>query len=331
MSFKTALVSAGTKIVESKHTPTVLTIGGVIGIGVTVVLACRATLKAQEIVAEQQAEREALDQNKNLEKGSKEYTKELAKVYGETLLKMSKLYALPVSIGVLSVAGILGSHKIMSDRNVKLAASLSTLSAAYNQLNKFTKDYRKRVVDAEGIDKDMEYAFGLTKDKSETVDADGKKVSLKDTLHTKDGISKKDISDFEKINPNILVFDERSGEYKNSPAANMTFLKAQQNYWNDTYRRRRDESLADGKKRPILLNEVITSLGFEPTKAGAQIGWDPTDDTSDGFIEFHACDFKYPQNKLFANGYASACVLEFNTDGTVFDRIDEPVGYLAER
>ena len=313
----------------AKNSPTILTVGGVIGIGVTVFLACRATLKAQKVVEDHHERREKVEEefDKNGIETDREYTRELAKVYGKTAIDMTKLYAVPVVLGVASIVSILGGYKILTDRNAKLMNSLAAVTAAYQQLDKFTKQYRKRVCDDAGKDKDLEYAYGVTKDKCETVSPEGKKENLKGTLHTKDGVSKKDISDFEKLNPYVAVFDERSREYKSSASMNLTTIKGQLNAWNDIAKARIAEAKCGGAYPVITQNEVRRSLDLPETSAGAVTGWDLASDDYDGFIDFGINTITYPQNELFAEGRSTACVLEFNCTGDIVDCFDKQVDF----
>lgn len=310
--------SIGTTL--SKNSPTILTVGGVIGFGVCVVLASRATLKAQKVLADHNERRDNFieEHAEEIAKGNKEYTMELAKVYSQTIRSMTKLYLPAVIVGVASVSAILGGHHILSERNVKLTNTLAATTAAYNKLDDFMKQYRKRVVDTEGELKDKEYAYGTSSDKVDTVDADGKKTKLgKEDIHTKDGVTLDDICELEKTNPYVAVFAEgKSKEYVNSSASNMTFLKAQQNYWNDVLHSRATDG--DGV---VMLNEVRQSLGLKPTAEGAVLGWSMRADDSDRYISFGITDLKYPQNELFLNGYKAACILEFNCDGVVYKDI----------
>lgn len=315
----------------SENSPTILTIGGITALAVGTVLACRATLKAQKVVEEHKESRNSLENDEKApEKGSKEYTQQLAHIYAKTLKGMTKLYAVPVILIVSGVVSILGGHKILSERNVQLTNSLAAVTTAYNQLDKFTKNYRKRVVEAEGELKDKQYAFGFPDDKVDTVDADGKKVKLgKDDLHTKDGVSDKDISDLEKVNPYVTVFDKRSIEWKNSPVANLAFIKGQLNAWNDIARSRIATAKSDGLRPIITQNEIRKSMDLPETPEGAITGWDLSSDDYDGYISFglDTAEVKYPQNELFLQGYLTACVLEFNCTGLVYDKFGQPVDY----
>lgn len=305
----------------SKNSPTILTIGGVIGLGVTVVLACRATLRAQAVVEEHKENREKLEEKKDTD----EYTKELAKVYSHTLAGFAKLYAVPAVIGVASVVAILGGHKILSDRNVKLTSSLAAMTTSYNELNKFMRNYRKRVKEDQGEDKDKEYAFGVKSDKVESVDEDGKKVNLKGNLHTADGVIPP-AADGKLVSPAPYSFEFNSdwSEFKNSSAGNATFIHAMEEYWNRIYNVRKNQSHADGKCHPIYLNEILDSMGA-PERVNPRIGWNPCDENSDGFIDFGLFDILYPINQAFRNGFSVKCILSFNCDGDVSDAEGAPV------
>ena len=94
----------------AKNSPTILTVGGVVGIGITIFLACRATLKAQKVVEDHRERREKVEEKfgENGVETDKEYTRELAKVYGKTAIDMTKLYTVPVVLGVASTVRIIG-------------------------------------------------------------------------------------------------------------------------------------------------------------------------------------------------------------------------------
>lgn len=333
----------GVKTFLVNNSPIILTIAGVGLIGTGTVLACRATLKAQEIINQHHYDRNEMEQEiKDGDmpgKGEKGYTQNLAKMYGTTLWSLTKTYILPVSLIGAGVACILGGHKILNDRYVKASNALAATTTAYNELNKFIKKYRKNVISDAGEAKDKQYAYGLSNDKVDTVDADGKKTKIsKEDLHTKENVTEKDISDFEKVNPYVFVFDKRSCEYRTSTSSNLAFLQGQLNAWNQIYKSRRAQSLSDGIKHPIKLDEVLDSMDLphkqlfnakgEPIgSAGSILGWDPTDPNSDGYISFGIDEVKFPQNESWLCGYSSALVLEFNCDGVVNTRDMMPVDY----
>lgn len=62
-----------------------------------------------------------------------------------------------------------------------------------------------------------------------------------------------------------IKFDEENRNWTPNPESNALFLKQQQNFFNN--------ALTVG--RVVFLNEVYEALGFDRTKDGAIVGWDP--------------------------------------------------------
>ena len=64
-----------------------------------------------------------------------------------------KDYAPALIIGTLSIAAILGSHKILKGRNIALASAYKALDVAY-------EEYRSRVREEYGEEKDRDFHLG---------------------------------------------------------------------------------------------------------------------------------------------------------------------------
>ena len=151
---KTELVNKVTRSLHKvgfkfkKHSPEILVVTGVIGIVTSTVMACKATTKVNDIVAES---KETIDKihdcvGKDLHTSDgEEYTqevanKDLAIVYTQTAWKFVKLYGPSVLIGAASIGCMVGSNRILRKRNVALAAALTTVEKSF-------KDYRGRVIE----------------------------------------------------------------------------------------------------------------------------------------------------------------------------------------
>lgn len=121
---KRSLSIAGLKI--RKHSPEILTVGGIIGFGVTVALIYKATPKVEKIVEKIEETREAhLEVNKI----------EVAKDLGKAL-------ALPIITGTLSVGAVVWSYNIQRNRIFVLSGALTASQAMYTAFeNKYKEQY----------------------------------------------------------------------------------------------------------------------------------------------------------------------------------------------
>lgn len=279
-------------LVTKKHSPTLLFAVGVAGVVTTVVLASRATLKMEEVLAE--AEKNKVEIGDALALETDEYnendaTQDHAVNRVQTAVKIVRLYAPAVAVGVVSVACLTGSHYILTKRNI-------ALTAAYAGVDKAFKEYRSRVIDELGQEKDDEFRYG-TVEKQVTVQTDdGPKTK---TIRVAD--KKGDIYTF-------LFAEETSKNWQRQASYNSMFLNSQQNYMNDLLTARGH----------VFLNEVLDALGLERTKAGAITGW--VKGNGDSFVDFGIMR-DLARAKEFIDGDENAIWLEFNVDGPIYDKI----------
>lgn len=296
-----------------KHSPEILLAAGIVGGIASAVIACKATTKVNDILSDTKEQIEtihaALDEPETLGKGVKEALekdgyceedskKDLAIVYAQTGLKLFKLYAPAIGLGVVSIAGILYSHNIMSKRAAGLAA-------AYAAVDKAFKDYRSRVVDRFGEELDKELRYNIkTKEIEETItNEDGTTETIKKTVKEIDPSA---IGDYSKF------FDEYSTQWSKDPEYNLMFLKQTQNWANEVLRSR----------KYIFLNEIYEALGIPQTRAGSQVGWvyDGGDPYADNYVDFGIFDGAEVK-RAFVNGYERSILLDFNPDGDIWDLI----------
>lgn len=295
-------VAGRTGLKLQKHSPEILMAAGITGIVVGTVMACRATRKLDEVMEEQHDEKIYVeDLYSEGEIDHKEYQKNLAKVYGMTALKVVKLYAPAVTMEVAAIGCILGSHGIMKKRNVALMAAYKAVEQSFN-------DYRQRVIEEFGEEKDYDLKHGIQHEKVK-VDEDGKKVTK--ILNTADPNS---ISQYARF------FDASSNEWQGIPEYDLIFLKAQQNYANDLLHSRGH----------VFLNEVYDSLGLDHTSAGSVVGWILSKD-GDNFIDFGIFNGDNPRTRAFVNGNEDCILLDFNVDGVIYDLIEEEDGFRRDR
>lgn len=282
-----------------KNAPTIMVAGGVVGVVVGAVMACKATLKVQPVLEEQK--QKLIDIHEKMDKqeiADREAKKELTAAYGNTAFKVAKLYAPAVAVGTISIASILGSHHIMGRRN-------TALSAAYMAVDQGFKAYRKNVKDRFGAEIDRELKYGIKPVEVDTVDIDenGQEVQ---------GTKKVNVA-FEQNSPYAKFFDEMSPYYQKDAELNKFFLLQQERNANQKLQ-------VDGF---LFLNDVYEALGIPKTRDGQIVGWvyDKNNPVGDNYVDFGIFDTHrpYPEaRRAFVNGYEKAILLDFNVDGEIY-------------
>lgn len=285
-----------------KHSPEILLGVGVVGVVATTVTACKATMKLNDILDECVETREKIKEVAENPKYDDKYTEEDAQKdltinYVQTGVKIVKLYAPSVALGVFSVGCLLGSHNVMQKRN-------AALSAAYLTVDKSFKEYKQRVIDRVGEEVEKEIRYGIKAEEIET------------TIQNEDGTETTVTETVKMMNPTLYsdyarFFDEASPYWQSDPEYNLVFLRAQQQYANDLLR-------AKGR---LFLNDVYDMLGIEKTKAGQIVGWvyDPVNPNGDNFVDFGIYDMSKERVRAFVNGYEANILLDFNVDGNIWD------------
>lgn len=287
---------AGLKL--KKHSPEILVVGGVVGLVTSGVMACKATTKLSTILDDSKEQIELFDKvAANPEMVNEEYTVEDAEkdkkiVKVQTAVKVAKLYAPSIAVGVVSIGAIFASNNIMRKRNVALGAAYATVDRAF-------KDYRNRVVDRFGEELDKELRYNLkTKEVKETIeDENGKKKTVKRNIKYMDSAMPSEFA---------VIYDDGCAGWTKDPEDNKFFLIQQQRYANERLKRR----------GYLSLNEVYELLGFPSTKAGQVVGWlydckDPNY-KGDNFVDFGLYNVDCEPNRDFVNGYERNIILDFN-------------------
>ncbi len=289
-----------TGLVLKKYSPEILMGAGILGIVGSTVLACKATLKLEDIIDDAKNTLDTIDSTLESGEYSEQYNEEDAKkdkaiVYVKTGVELVKLYAPAISLGVVSIACLMGSHNIMKKRNVAVVA-------AYKAVEESFANYRRRVVEEFGKDKDEEYRYGIvrTEETITETNKDGKKTKVKKTV---DRLDPNHISQYARF------FDECSPNWSKTPEYNLLFLKAQQNYANDLLKARGH----------LFLNEVYDMLGIPRSQAGAVVGW-VLDKDNDNFVDFGIYNGD-ERGRAFVNGDERSILLDFNVDGVIYDLI----------
>lgn len=290
-----------------QHSPEILVTVGVVGTVTSVVLACKATLKVNEVVEEAQETIEKIHEGVEQEKHTADgevYTQEdanrdLAIVYAQTAWKFTKLYGPAALIGVASVGCLVGSTIILKKRNVALAATVTALDTSF-------REYRGRLIERFGEDLDRELRFNIkAKEIEETVvDEDGNETTVKKVVH--------------EIDPNAhsmysVFFDDGNIGWSKNPELNKVFLIQQQEAAN--YRLKTEGFLP--------LNEVYKMIGAPLTYYGQIAGWVYSDDpdTGDNFVSFGLFDNENEKARDFINLREKTILLDFNCIGNILPYI----------
>ena len=278
-----------------------------IGTGIiAAIIACKQTIKANNIIAEARKNLQNIEDVKELAANNEvEYTEENEQEDRKTIgmqvtVGMVKTYALPVGLGILSITCILAGHHILKKRNVALAAAYSALSTDF-------MNYRKRVVDKYGKDVDFMLKNGLEKQivANQVIDPEtGEVKETKEEVLTYEG---------DKLSQYARVFDEvGSTQWTPSADHNRAFLLMEQNYFNERIRTR----------GYIFLNEVYERLGFRPTKAGSVVGWVYQNADYEG-IDFGIFTAHTQKAAEFLEGTEPSIILDFNVQGDILSLVTE--------
>lgn len=284
---------ARTALLAQKSSPTTLFVGGIIGVTATVVLACRATLKVDAVLAKTQEGLETIETVRD-DANHADYTdtdakKDKAYVYIRTVSDLGKLYGPALIIGIVSVSALAGSHNILSRRNAALAAAYKTVEKAFGE-------YRGRVSDVIGHEREQELYYDLT-----PCDMDGPDATKK--------------SKVKRVGPNSAsmyarFFDEQNRNWESTPEYNFLFLKCQQQFATDRL-------IARGH---IFLNEVYDALGMERTKEGSVVGW--VLNNGDNYVDFGIFEENATDRVVdFMTGRENCILLDFNVDGIIYEKI----------
>lgn len=304
-TIKTGLtVAAGNaKLMLKKHAPDILMATGAVSIVGGTVLACRATLKATDVLEVYDDDMDTikratdLAENGNITYSGDDRNHDILIARSHLVLDMAKLYAPSVILIGGGIACMLAAHGIMQKRQAALMGAYSALSESFQQ-------YRERVRAKLGEEEEKRIYLNADEVAKEG-SIDEKTGEYDETLKFKGG----DL----KLSPYARIFEKgATDEWNDSHEMNKMFLRQTQNWFNNQLQ----------VYGHVFLNDVYKALGFPQTSLGAITGW--LKDEGDGFIDFGMYDFYGPngdKKRDFVNGYEKAIILDFNVNGTIYDKI----------
>ncbi len=284
-------------LVLQKYAPEIMLTAGVVGGIAATVMACKATLKAEEVLKSCKDELDKINEVQNNKEKYKEhqytdekYKKDLVISYVHSGMKWVKLYGPSVSLGTASLICVLASHGVMKKRSVALVGAYNLVSESFNA-------YRKRVREKLGEEQEYEFRHDTA---TESVNVDDPETGKKKKVKVQTKRHPELLSEYSRF------FDEYSVQWQKDNQYNMMFLRTQQNYANNLLQAR----------GYVFLNEVYDMLGLKQTPAGQLVGW--VEGKGDPFVDF---GITRESGADFINGHEKSILLDFNVAGVIYDAI----------
>lgn len=280
----------------NQYSPEILLGVGIVTVVGGVVLACKETLKVEDIMAEHEEQHEKIEEAESMELDNytaQDASKDRALLMIKTGAKLAKNYIPSVLLIGGGIACILTSYGIMKKRTVALMAAYEAVSTAFEQ-------YRDNVKNELGEEMDKHFLFGADK-LSDIEIGEG---------DNKEKVERLDVNNFHPSRY-AKFFDEYNENWSKSPERNLFFLRRIQNWAND-------KLYLNGY---LFLNDVYEMLGMEKTSAGQVVGW--VIGNGDNIVDFGLYNPDNDKARLFVNGNERSILLDFNVDGVVYDLLDK--------
>lgn len=287
-------------LILKSYSPEILTVGGIAGMIVGTIMACKATLKVDEVLKESEEKKQKIEDVHTGALAVKasytddDYHKDLKIIKTQTVWSLIKIYGPSVAVMTLSTASVLVGHGILRSRNLAITAAYNTVSEAFSK-------YRQNVIEREGLEADRKYFLN---EKNEEIIHEETNPETGEKTITKKIVKTGEPSQYARF------FDESSDRWSNTPEYNLMILKNEQNYANDMLKMRGH----------VFLNEVYDRLGIPRSQAGAVVGWVMSKE-GNNYIDFGIYDILNRNNRDFVNGKEAAILLDFNVDGVIYDKI----------
>jgi hypothetical protein len=291
-----------------KYAPEILVGTGLLaGVGATI-FACKATLKAQKIVAELKEEvgqiegesasitSAADNSNMKIHAFSKEQQQAITQIYSKKIVQLLRVYGPAILLTGASIGCILSAFKILKTRNAALVCALAAVESAYDK-------YRQAVAEEHGMEGDLKFLERAKK----LADGQLREIALENDDILTDEIDRKR----GLHSPYGKWFDKGNRNWDPNRTYNYRWLEAIQANMNDILR-------GDGY---LMLNDVYYRLGLPKTSEGQYVGWVyKRNGQNDGFVDF-GLDSRLKLAEF--NGRDPAdYYLDFNVDGIVSDFIN---------
>lgn len=296
-----------------KASPEIMLAGGIVAGVAAVVTACIATKK----YVEEKPVEAAHDELDAIQNEADEKVKELGesglneeilkdirkekksrsfKAYCKLVKRLVRIFGPSAGLLLLSIGLILGSHGILKKRYV-------STTLAYKAMDEAFKDYRKRVQEGVGEEKELHF-FNGTEEGGETtiIDENGESKTEKKNVQVHQ----------KRYSPYEFDFNASTapGNWEANTDYNLCFLRGIQNYLNDLLHSRGH----------LFLNEALDALGLERTREGAVVGW-LMHSGGDDYVDLGISEYFTDLYSDIQDGYFKNIHLNFNVDGVIWNKI----------
>lgn len=289
---KNAVTSqAGIKLLKlRKNSPTLMFGLGVAGVVATALLTARATLRLEDTLDDHASSNEIIKaaHKHDPSRTDTDLKRDLTVNTAKTVFAVGRLYAPAVICGAASIGLLTGSHITLQRRNAGLTAAYVTMAQGF-------EEYRARVREEAGDQKDLEYMYGSD---TKEIYSEGKKgepiverVKIAGEAH---GYAR--------------FFNEKNSNWNPTPDYNLVWLRAKQKQLTERLN-------AQGY---LFLNDVYDELEFDRIPDGQVLGWVADAHrrgTGDGFVDFGIwADDQMDRFIEYLNGHENELLLQFNID-----------------
>lgn len=318
---KGSIARTGLKI--SKRSPEILMVVGAVTFVGTVIVACKQTLKCEEVLDEHQRKMDEIENCLEItaerleteeEVTEPEYTEKDAKkdkaiAFAQTGWEFAKIYAPAVLLGAVSITCFGCSFHIMKKRNL-------ALTVAYGALDKAFKEYRSRVKEQLGEESDRYFRYGYKKVKSGLIEGVNEKTGEVEAVKGKDlDTVPWDEDGDHTLDEARFVFAPETSKYwgvdeiHNDMTISSVLNVAKVNY---------------GMKGYMFLNEVLRELGLKEVPYGQLVGW--VKGIGDDYLDFgvkkvYRKASSDPNRNPLGLEYECIYEFDFNTCGIIWDKI----------
>ena len=258
MSIVTTTIKTANKVATfiRPHIPMIAMFGGAACVCGGAFLACRATLKVDQVFEEHKAMLEHIDETlEKLPEGSltrREIVSDKIQVYSMTAGKLFKLYGPAIGLGAAGFASMFYGFGLIKQWH---ALAINSVAA----IDKSFAEYRKKVIDRYGVEVDEEFTCHrgqYVKAERTTTDENGnEKTESIDTIDFNDIVE----DDFTRI------FDYTNEKWENDYLMNDRFLNDLELWYT--------KHLRAHSMDHVFLNRVLKDLGFSETGIGHFYGW----------------------------------------------------------
>lgn len=228
-----------TQFLLSKYSPEILTGIGIAGMITSTIFAVKVTPKAFDLISDlkkEQWQNITTEQAEELHKNGEVDLKPITKI--DIVKATWKCYVPTFTIGLTSIACLIGANSVNNRRNAALATAFKISETAL-------REYKNKVIETIGEEKEKVLSSKIDEDKIRNNPVDSSQVYL-----TEKG--------------NVLCYDSMSGRY----------FKSDINVIESAVNKVNKQMLTE---MYISLNDFYSELGLKGTYVGDDLGWNVDD------------------------------------------------------